>query len=60
MAAVESSLVDLAGVSLETLRSIDSRDLAASVRELLPGLDHQSASVAGVDPGTDGGGARSA
>ncbi|WP_189713446.1 hypothetical protein [Streptomyces phaeofaciens] len=51
MAAVESSLVDLAGVSLETLRSIDSRVLAASVRELLPAIDHQQASVAGVDPG---------
>ncbi|MEU3277770.1 hypothetical protein [Streptomyces antibioticus] len=51
MAAVESSLVDLAGVSLETLRSIDSRFLAASVRDLLPTIDHQSASVAGVDPG---------
>ncbi|GAB7109278.1 hypothetical protein JCM4814A_75920 [Streptomyces phaeofaciens JCM 4814] len=51
VAAVESSLVDLAGVSLETLRSIDSRVLAASVRELLPAIDHQQASVAGVDPG---------
>ncbi|MGP4089180.1 hypothetical protein [Streptomyces sp. KR55] len=50
MATVESSLVDLAGVSLETLRSIDSRALAASLQELLPALDHQLASVAGVNP----------
>ncbi|MFE0726840.1 hypothetical protein [Streptomyces antibioticus] len=51
MAAVESSLVDLAGVSLETLRSIDDRILAASVRELLPEIDRQSASVSGIDGG---------
>ncbi|MFF4730319.1 hypothetical protein ACFY3M_34330 [Streptomyces mirabilis] len=51
VAAVESSLVDLAGVSLETLRSMDSRVLATSVQELLPGIDHQLASVAGVDGG---------
>ncbi len=51
VAAVESSLVDLAGVSLETLRSIDDRILAASVRELLPEIDRQSASVSGIDGG---------
>ncbi|MER5433198.1 hypothetical protein [Streptomyces sp. NPDC002588] len=51
MSAVESSLVDLAGVSLETLRSIDDRVLAASLQELLPGIDHQLATVAGVDGG---------
>ncbi|MFD5566765.1 hypothetical protein [Streptomyces cadmiisoli] len=50
MAAVESSLVDLAGVSLETLRSMDGRVLATSLQELLPALDHQLASVAGVNP----------
>ncbi|WP_185843750.1 hypothetical protein [Streptomyces sp. WAC 05379] len=45
MAAVESSMVDLAGVSLEALRSIDSRVLAESVQELLHGIDHPLASV---------------
>ncbi|WP_129798491.1 hypothetical protein [Streptomyces sp. F001] len=45
VAAVESSLVDLAGVSLETLRSIDSRFLAASLEELQHGIDHPLASV---------------
>ncbi|WP_324783504.1 hypothetical protein [Streptomyces sp. H51] len=53
VAAVESSLVDLAGVSLETLRSIDSHVLAASLRELLSGIDHQTASVAGIDGGAE-------
>jgi hypothetical protein len=38
-------------VSLETLRSMESRVLAESLQELLPGIDHQLASVAGVDPG---------
>ncbi|MBO7935081.1 MULTISPECIES: hypothetical protein [Streptomyces] len=52
MAAVESSLVDLAGVSLETLRSIDDRILAASVRELLPEIDRQLASVSTIDGGS--------
>jgi hypothetical protein len=51
LAAVESNLVDLAGVSLGTLRSMESRVLAESLQELLPGIDHQLASVAGVDPG---------
>ncbi|RSO08407.1 hypothetical protein DMH26_03015 [Streptomyces sp. WAC 05379] len=45
VAAVESSMVDLAGVSLEALRSIDSRVLAESVQELLHGIDHPLASV---------------
>ncbi|MFI1566164.1 hypothetical protein ACH4ZX_24435 [Streptomyces sp. NPDC020490] len=53
VAAVESSLVDLAGVSLEALRSMDSRVLAGSLRELLSGIDHQSASVAGIDGGIE-------
>ncbi len=52
VAAVESSLVDLAGVSLETLRSIDDRILAASVRELLPEIDRQLASVSTIDGGS--------
>ncbi|MER7680471.1 hypothetical protein [Streptomyces sp. NPDC096934] len=51
MAAVESSLVDLAGVSLETLRSIDRRILAASLEELLRGIDQPLSSVSGFGPG---------
>lgn len=53
VAAVESSLVDLAGVSLETLRSIDSGVLAASLQELLRGIDHQLASVSQIDGGAE-------
>lgn len=45
VAAVESSLVDLAGVSLETLRSMDGRVIAASLEELRRGIDHPLASV---------------
>ncbi len=45
VAAVESNLVDLAGVSLEALRSIDSRVLATSLQELLRGIEHPLASV---------------
>jgi hypothetical protein len=47
VAAVESNLVDLAGVSLETLRSMDSRILAASLEELLQRIDQPMASVNG-------------
>ncbi|MFB7461369.1 MULTISPECIES: hypothetical protein [unclassified Streptomyces] len=54
-ATVESSLVDLAGVSLEALRSIDSRFLAMSLQELQHGIDHPLASVAGFGEGGDGG-----
>ncbi len=50
VAAVESSLVDLAGVSLEALRSIDSRVLAASVEELQQGIDRPQASVSDFNP----------
>lgn len=53
VAAVESSLVDLAGVSLETLRSIDSRVLASSLEELQRRIDHQMASVSGIDGGAE-------
>jgi hypothetical protein len=45
VATVESNLVDLAGVSLEMLRSFDSRVLATSLEELLQGIDHPLASV---------------
>ncbi|MFE0672110.1 hypothetical protein [Streptomyces sp. NPDC058867] len=45
MAAVESNLVDLAGVSLEELRSLDSRVLAGSLEELRLRIDFEQASV---------------
>lgn len=47
VAAVESNLVDLAGVSLETLRSMDSQVLATSLEELLQRIDQPLASVNG-------------
>ncbi|MFC4505942.1 MULTISPECIES: hypothetical protein [Streptomyces] len=50
MAAVESDLVDLAGVSLETLRSFDGRVLAASLEELLRRIDMPQASVSDFNP----------
>ncbi len=53
VAAVESNLVDLAGVSLEALRSMDSRILAESLEELRPGIDHQLASVSEIDGGAE-------
>ncbi|MER6674497.1 hypothetical protein [Streptomyces sp. NPDC000983] len=45
MAAVESNLVDLAGVSLETLRSLDGQVLAGSLEELRLRIDRAHASV---------------
>ncbi|MFF7899262.1 MULTISPECIES: hypothetical protein [unclassified Streptomyces] len=53
-ATVESSLVDLAGVSLDALRSIDSRFLAMSLQELQHGIDHPLASVSGFGEGGGG------
>lgn len=47
VAAVESNLVDLAGVSLETLRSMDSRVLASSLEELRQRIDRPQASEGG-------------
>ncbi|MGW1953775.1 hypothetical protein ACWCPI_13635 [Streptomyces sp. NPDC001920] len=47
VATVESSLVDLAGVSLEALRSIDGRVLAAPLEELRQRIDHPQASGGG-------------
>ncbi|MFJ2562811.1 MULTISPECIES: hypothetical protein [unclassified Streptomyces] len=54
-ATVESSLVDLAGVSLDALRSIDSRILATSLQELQQGIDHPLASVSDFGGGGGGG-----
>lgn len=50
VATVESSLIDLAGVSLETLRSIDSRVLAPSLEELQRRIDRPQASVSDFNP----------
>lgn len=50
VAAVESSLVDLAGVSLETLRSMDGRVIAASLEELQQRIDLPQASVSDFNP----------
>ena len=47
MPAVESGLVDLAGVSLEALRSIDGRVLASSLAELLRWIDDSPATTTG-------------
>lgn len=50
VAAVESNLVDLAGVSLETLRSMDSQVLAGSLDELRQRIDLAQASVSDFNP----------
>jgi hypothetical protein len=50
MPAVESGLVDLAGVSLEALRSLDGRILASSLAELLQRIDNPQASVSDYTP----------
>ncbi|WP_157901118.1 hypothetical protein [Streptomyces davaonensis] len=51
MAAVESNLVDLAGVSLESLRSMDSLALAGSLDELHQHIDLAQESVSNFNPG---------
>ncbi|WP_250742411.1 hypothetical protein [Streptomyces sp. G1] len=53
MAAVESNLVDLAGVSLETLRSMDGRVLAGSLEELRQRIDLAQASVSDFNPSAE-------
>ncbi|MEV6010581.1 hypothetical protein AB0M29_27655 [Streptomyces sp. NPDC051976] len=50
MPAVESGLVDLAGVSLEALRCLDGRILASSLAELLHRIDNPQASVSDYTP----------
>jgi hypothetical protein len=50
MPAVESGLVDLAGVSLEALRSLDGRVLASSLAELLRRIDNPQASASDYNP----------
>lgn len=47
MPAVESGLVDLAGVSLEALRSLDGRILASSLAELLQRIDNSPETTTG-------------
>ncbi|CCK29235.1 hypothetical protein BN159_4856 [Streptomyces davaonensis JCM 4913] len=51
VAAVESNLVDLAGVSLESLRSMDSLALAGSLDELHQHIDLAQESVSNFNPG---------
>lgn len=50
MAAVESDLVDLAGVSLEALLSIDGTVLAEPLADLLQSIDDPQVSASGVGP----------
>ncbi len=50
MAAVESDLVDLAGISLDALRSIDGAVLDESVADLLRKIEDPEASVGGYNP----------
>ncbi|AKJ10473.1 hypothetical protein ABB07_10715 [Streptomyces incarnatus] len=48
--AFESGLIDLSGVSLEALRSLDGPDLSESLERLLGDLDDPHAiTVAGVN-----------
>ncbi|GGK93544.1 hypothetical protein [Streptomyces flaveus] len=51
MPAVESGLVDLSGVSLEALRSMDNTAVAESLERLLHHIDNpQSITEAGHNP----------
>ncbi|MET9971759.1 hypothetical protein ABZZ80_39155 [Streptomyces sp. NPDC006356] len=47
MAAVESDLVDLTGVSIETLRSLDDSVVAPSLPSILLKIDNPQASAGG-------------
>ncbi|MCL2732200.1 MAG: hypothetical protein FWE15_19500 [Actinomycetia bacterium] len=49
MPAVESELVDLTGVSLEALRSLDEDSLAAPLAALLRRIDDPQAIAAGYN-----------
>jgi hypothetical protein len=49
MPAVESELVDLTGVSLDALRSMDDDLLAAPLAGLLRGIDDPQAIAAGYN-----------
>ncbi|MBP2051737.1 FXSXX-COOH protein [Streptomyces griseochromogenes] len=56
MPAFESGLMDLSGVSLQALRSLDGPALSESLRRLLEDVDDPHAlTVAGVSPGGGGG-----
>jgi hypothetical protein len=51
MPAVESGLVDLSGVSLEALRSMDGTAIAESLAQLLHHIDNpHSIKESGVNP----------
>lgn len=45
--AIESKIVDLSGVSLESLRSMDGPEIAASLEQLMHHVDHPPAVAAG-------------
>lgn len=45
--AIESGIVDLSGVSLESLRSMDDPAVAASLERLMHHIDHPPAVTAG-------------
>jgi hypothetical protein len=49
MPAVESELVDLTGLSLDALRSMDDGLLAVPLAELLRGIDDPQAIAAGFN-----------
>jgi len=50
MPAVESDLVDLSGVSLEALRSMDGRAIAESLEQLLRHIDGPQAITVSYNP----------
>ncbi|GAB2998600.1 hypothetical protein GCM10023080_075610 [Streptomyces pseudoechinosporeus] len=50
MPAVESGLVDLSGVSLEALRSMDNTAVAESLERLLHQIDDPSITESGHNP----------
>ncbi|MHC3471558.1 hypothetical protein ACYF6T_23085 [Streptomyces sp. 7R007] len=50
MPAVESGLVDLSGVSLEALRSMDDAEFARSLESLLHHLDGPQAITLSYNP----------
>ncbi|MFF3204522.1 MULTISPECIES: hypothetical protein [unclassified Streptomyces] len=53
MAAVESDLVDLTGVSLEMLRNLDGSTVAPSLAGILLKLDNPQASTSDFNPSHD-------
>ena len=50
MPAVESGLVDLSGISLEALRSLDDRTFTVSLEQLLHHIDGPQAITVSYSP----------